>query len=373
MSASVLASIDSIGPQLRAAAESNERSRSLQPEIVAAMSSLDLFRLYVPRCYDGPEVDPPDVIEALAAIASHDGAAGWCAMIASTTASMGNRMVPSTARAVFGPRASITGGAFAPNGTTVPVDGGYRLTGRWSWGSGTDHCTHITAGAMVGDGELRMMTMPAGEVELIDTWDSMGLKGTASGDFAVHDVFVPEEYTMPILTARPTNDSPLARMPLFSLLGSGVAATLIGIAERAVQEFALMAQQRVPAQSRKRVAEWSTSQAELGRATAAVRAAKAYLLDEVGSAWQTVRAGGRVEHTTRASIRLACSHAASEACRAVDLAFVAGGGGAVFSSSAIQRCYRDVHTGAAHLMVAPRMFEVWGRIAMGIDVDLTMM
>ncbi len=120
------------------------------------------------------------------------------------------------------------------------------------------------------------------------------------------------------------------------------------------------------------MAEWGTSQADLGRASAAVRSARAYLLDEVGRTWDTVLAGGRVDHVTRAGVRLACSHAAAEACRVVDLAFGAAGGGGVFAASPIQRCYRDVHTGAAHLMVAPRMFEVWGRVALGIDVDLTM-
>ena len=170
--AAVLAAAWAAGEVARQHADASEAARRLAPPVVAALRDAGLMRLCVPDAYGGPEVDPMTMVAAVAAVAEADGAAGWCAMIASTTSSMALFLEPDVARVVFGDPRSISGGAFAPNGVGRAVDGGYEVTGRWQWGSGTQHCTWITGGTLTDDGGFHLMFLPAAEVTIHDTWDS---------------------------------------------------------------------------------------------------------------------------------------------------------------------------------------------------------
>jgi alkylation response protein AidB-like acyl-CoA dehydrogenase len=358
-----------VGPVVRAHAEESEGARRLSPAVVLVLVAGDLMRMCVPAAYGGPEASPMELVDAVAAVAEADGAAGWCAMIASTTSSMSCFLEPATAKELFGEPAVIAGGAFAPGGTGAAVDGGYRIEGRWRWGSGTQHCDWITGGVNCDDGSFRLAFVPAADVEIIDTWYSVGLRGTGSNDFAVHGAVVPVARTVQPFAARPQLDAPLARFPNFNLLASGVAAAMLGIARRAIDELVALAEGKVPVFSSKTLSESTLAQVELARAEAALGAARAFLLDELHVAWERAMAGERVPELQRARVRLAAVHAGRESVRAVDLAYEAGGGSSVFTAHPLQRCFRDVHTASQHLMVSPRVLETVGRVLMHVDAD----
>ncbi len=348
-----------------------EQLRRLPMPIVEALRDEGVLRMCVPAVYGGPEVDPPTILRVIERIATADGAAGWCTMIASTTSLLSNYVEPEQAQLIWGDPRTITGGVFARNATAVKVDGGYRVTGRWMWGSGTQHCQYITGGA-VGDGFSGSMWFSADQVTFHDTWHTSGLRGTGSGDFSVEDVFVPDaRATQPQVTG-PQVDSPLGRFPDMTLLAVGVAAAGLGIGRHALDAIIELGGAKKPQFSSRTISQSGVAQAELAKAEASLRAARAFLLDEVSQAWETTVAGGRVDVAARGRMRLAGAHAAAAAVQAADVAYTLGGGTSLFEHSPLQRCLRDAHVVTQHIMVAPRLYETLGKVHFGLDIDATM-
>ena len=368
----VLRAAHDVAPLLRANADANEQARRLVPDVVAALEATDLLRMCVPAEYGGPEVDPVTYVGVIEALATADAASGWCANISSTTSSMSWYLAPDFARDVFGSPLS-TGGAFAPSGKGVAVDGGWRVTGRWSWGSGTQHSRWISGGTNCDNGEFHLMFFPRDEMIDLDTWFSMGLRGTGSTDFAFENAFVPSGRSVQPLRSKAVPDCALAHFPNFSLLAAGVASTTLGIARRAIEELTALASQKTPLFARSALAEHPPAQLALARAEALLSSARAFLVDEVATAWDTTQTGTKVSVEQRARLRLACSHAAEATTEAVDLCHRAGGGSAVYASSPLQRCSRDVHTASAHLLISDRNLLTYAKLALGLDTDVSML
>jgi alkylation response protein AidB-like acyl-CoA dehydrogenase len=369
----LLAAVAAAEPVVRANADRAEQERTLPRETVDALIDTGIMRAFVPEAYGGACYDPPTVLEALMRLGAADGSAGWCAMIAATTSTIAATLDPDAARMVYGDPRSVSGGAFAPQGRATATDGGYEVDGRWQWGSGTRHCDWILGGALTDTGDFRLCFVPAGRVTMHDTWFTSGLRGTGSGDFSFDRLVVPEGFTTRAVGAKRRAESLVARFPNFTLLASGVASVLVGIAQRAVDEIVALAQGKVPMYASKTLATQQISQIEVGQAMAAVGAARRFLVGEVADAWDTVCRGDRVDLDTRVRIRLACSHAAAEAIRTTDLAYHLGGGSSVFSDNPLQRCFRDVHTGSQHVMVGRRILETVGRHVMGQEADTAML
>jgi indole-3-acetate monooxygenase len=357
---------------LRAEADRSEQGRRLSPATVDALRSAGLLRMCVPGVYGGPELNPMEMVQAIAAVAENDGAAGWCTMIASTTASMSMFMAPDVAAKIFGDPEVVAGGVFAPNGTGITDGDGFRVSGNWQWGSGTQHCDWVLGGARCDDDTFRLCFTPAANVEFHDTWHTMGMRGTGSVDFSFHEVQIPADHTMQPGVTRPTVDLPLARFPNFTLLGAGVAAVGAGIAERALAELAEMADTKKPQYSTRTLAHVGYTQIEYAQAVAKVRAAQAYLLDELSRAWDLAVSGKPVDDHQRVQIRLAATHLAVTAASATDTAFTLAGGAAVYETSVLGRCLRDAHVVTQHVMTAPKLFETFGRFMLGVETDTRM-
>jgi alkylation response protein AidB-like acyl-CoA dehydrogenase len=367
----LLAAAAAVQGVVRAHADEAERIRRLPATTVAALTEAGLMRMCVPAAYGGPEADPMTLIAAIEAVSRGDGAAGWCTMIASTTSSMALFLPETAAKELFSDPTSVAGGAFAPTGTGR-VDGDrVKVSGRWQWGSGTQHCRWIVGGARCDDDTFRLCFFDAADVTFHDTWYSSGLRGTGSLDFSVEDAVVALGRTIQPGVTPPSIDVPLAGFPNFALLAAGVAAVSLGIGRLALDEIFELARGKRPAFSPRTLAESGYTQAEVARAEAQLRAARAFLFDEVGRAWDVACAGGRIDLTTRVGIRLACVHAASAAVAATDTAYTLAGGSSVYDSNVLQRCLRDVHVTTQHLMVAPKLHETLGKLLFGLDADVT--
>ena len=353
---------------VEAHADASERQRKIPTPVVKALRDADLLRMCVPVAYGGPEVDPLSMVQAIETISAADGAAGWCTMIASTTSSLSAFLPPETAKEMFANRRNVSGGVFAPNGTGCSVDGGWRVSGAWNWGSGTQHCQYIVGGTRLDD-DFRLMFFDASDVRIHDTWHTSGLRGTGSNEFSVTEVFVPAERTMSARGARPTVETPLASFPTFTLLAVGVAAVALGLARRAIDEFTELAVDKRPQFSRRTLAQAGTNQTDLARAEARVRAARAFLLGEVADAWEGALNGDGVELDSRVRIRLAGAHAVESSIAAVDSVYTMAGGTAIFDTSQLQRCLRDIHVVSQHIMVSPRLYETLGKHLFGAEID----
>jgi len=367
----LLAAADEVVDVVVANADEAERLRRLPAATVAALVDGDLMRMALASAYGGPEADPPTMLDAIETIARADGAAGWCSMIASTTSSQALFLDPVAAHEIYDEPTTVTGGVFAPNGTGV-VDGGtVTVSGRWQWGSGTQHCAWILSGTRCDDGTFRLCFFEAADVTFHDTWHTSGLRGSGSLDFSVDGAVVPLVRTIQPFASRPTIDVPLAWFPNFSLLAACVSAVSLGIGRRAIDELGAMAGGKRPQFSSKTLAESPFTQIELARAEAALRAARAFLHDEVGRAWDEVLSGQRVDVPSRVGIRLAAVNAVQHAADVADTAFTLAGGSSVYSSNVLQRCQRDAHIPTQHLQVAPKLYETLGRALLGQDIDAT--
>lgn len=371
MTPALVQAAESIQELVEAHADKAEQQRRLPKRLVQGLRDAQLFRMCVPAAYGGPEADPVTLVRAIEAVAIADGAAGWCTMIASTTSSMSLFLEPEWAQRIYGDPKAITGGVYAPNGTAVACDGGWNVTGSWSWGSGSQHCNWLTGGTRTDDGGFHLMFLDVADVSIHDTWYSTGLRGSGSNDFSVDGAFVPHGRTVQPRVGKPTIDCALAAFPNFSLLASGVAAVSLGIARHALDELTELAQGKKPLFSSRTLSQSGSMQAELAKAEALLRSARAFLLDELHLAWEAASAGGKVDLGMRARIRLACVNAATSAASATDAAFTMAGGTSVYETSPLQRCLRDAHVATQHLMVSPRMFETLGKHLFGHDVDVT--
>jgi alkylation response protein AidB-like acyl-CoA dehydrogenase len=361
------------GELIEAHADKAERDRRLPKKVIDALRDAQLLRMCVPTAYGGPEADPVTMAKAIEAVAVADGAAGWITMIASTTSSLSVFLPSDWADKIYGDRRVITAGVFAPNGTATAADDGWLVDGRWQWGSGVHHCQWVVGGVIAEDGRQQVMIFESADVTIHDTWHTSGLRGTASNDFSVCQAVVPSGRAITLGVSQGDVEFPLATFPNFTLLAIGVAAVALGIARRAIDEFVEVAGEKRPQFGQRTIAQMGVPQADLAKAEAAVRSARAFLFDEVEQAWQTASSGDTVDLASRARMRLAGVNAAEAAARAVDSVYTMSGGTSIFESSQLQRCLRDVHVATQHIAVAPRLYETLGKTFLGAEINSTML
>ena len=306
-------------------------------------------------------------------------------MIGATSGLLSAYLPDATAREIYAQAPHvITGGVFAPYGKATVVAGGYRVTGRWPFASGCEHCTWLMGGSVVldhgtprllpnGQADSRLMLFPATDAEIIDTWTVSGLRGTGSHDVAVSELFVPDGRSASLITDRSCQPGPLYTFPVFGLLALGIAGVALGIARSAIDELVQLAGAKTPTGSRKRLGERAVIQMHVAEAEALLRSARAFLFDAIGDAWHAAQSAGAISVTQRAVLRLAATHATTSAGKVVDLMYNAGGGTSVYATSPLQRQFRDIHVVTQHMMVAPATYELTGRLFLGIDTDTTML
>jgi alkylation response protein AidB-like acyl-CoA dehydrogenase len=338
-----------------------EAERRLPAEAVAALVDVGVFKLFVPRELGGQEASVTTLVAVLEALAHGDGALGWCAMIGATSSLMCGFLPEAVAREVFAPAGVTACGVFAPVGRATPVDGGFRVSGRWPFASGCEHSAWRMGGAIVGDrvDDPRSMLFRAEDTRVVDTWDTSGLRGTGSHDLEVDDVFVPAERSFSLLHDRPRG---LGHVPFFGALAAGVAAVALGIARSAIDTLVAVARAKHPLGAKRSIAHRELVQLAVARAQAKVQAGRAFLDAAVANA-----AAATLE--TRAQLRLAACHATSEAAAAVDLMYEAAGATSIYSKSPLQRCFRDVHVATQHIMVSPTAALQVGKLLVGVDTD----
>ena len=380
----LLANARDLGPSIAARAEAIEAARTLPDDVVADLRGAGLLRLFVPADLGGPEADVHTGIDAIAEVSRHDGGAGWSVMIAGTSSLMAGFLPEDHARTIYGSPDSCTGGFAAPIGTARLVDGGLSVTGTWAWGSGTRHCTWIGGGTRLVDDDGAPLRRDDGlfapftffhpdDVEFLDTWHVTGLAGSGSGDYAVHDAFVTEGRWVQLMAAEPRLDGPLWQFPFYGMLACGIAAVSIGLLDGAVARFAELAGGKKPMGSGRTLAERASGQTALSTAEATARSARAFLHDALGAAWTTATGGDPLTIEHRRSLRLAACDAAQRCADALAMLGREAGGTAVYLSEPLQRSVRDGQVAATHAMVAPRIHELTGRLALGLDTDTTLL
>jgi alkylation response protein AidB-like acyl-CoA dehydrogenase len=365
-----VACAEGFAPALRERAAEIERARRLPADLSRDLAEAGLYRLWAPAAYGGLELPPVPVLRCFETLARADASTAWCVFIASTSSTVLAAIPESAAREVFADPRALICGVFAPSGVATPVEGGFRVSGRWAFGSGAANADWILGGCrldLASGPRQHMALMRAGEVELLDTWHVSGLCGTGSTDFAARDVFVPEERIVGH-RARPLA-RPLYTFPAFTLLGMGIAAVALGLGRAALDAFVALAGGKRPAGSQRTLAERGAVQGAVAQAEAALRSARAFFYEAVAAGWESACAKGLVSVEERRDIRLATTHATHAVAALATTLYTLGGGSAIYHASPLQRIFRDAHVATQHLMVGPATLELTGRLFLGLETD----
>jgi len=365
-------------PKIREQRADIERERSLPSALVKEMAQTGFFSLWLARALGGPELNITDYFRVIGELARADGAVGWCTMVAAGYSRFSGFLNESATREIFGDGSVIVAGTINPTGKAVAAPGGFRLSGRWGYGSFIQHSVWTVGNCFVHEGDaprrgadgapdMRLMLFPTCDVEIIDTWHVAGLRGTGSHDFRVNDLFVPEQHVIAGFSAKPTQPGALYAAPFITVFAMCLACVPLGIARAAIDAFVELAEAKTPTGSVGRLRDKASAQSCVGKAEALLGSARAFMFDEAEKLWETAAAGDMPSLQQRAIARLAAAQAASASAQAVDLLYNAAGGTALYEHNLLERCFRDVHATTQHVGTSSANFELSGRVLLGLD------
>jgi len=369
-----------LAPLTEAHRDEGEAIRQLPQKLFEAMRDAGLFHLWVPRAYGGSEVDIATMVGVTEEISRQDGAAGWNVMIGANTAILWGFMNERVARGIFAadPNSVISGTILASAGRATLVPGGYRISGRWPLASGCHHANWmVTACFIYGeDGKPRLgadgapepnaFFVPIEECEILDTWYTAGLRGTGSNHFQCENIFVPEECHFASVGTPPAQSGPLYGMQIPNVWGPNVSAVALGIARDAIESFIRLAAEKKPSRMPSLLAQQDVVQMKVGQAEGLLRSGRAFLMETVGEMWALMSVGKPVPPSMAALNRLACATAVLNSIQAVDLMFMAAGASSIYTTSRLERCFRDVHMVSQHGVVGPTNIILAGRSMLGL-------
>lgn len=352
-----------------------DSERRLSAPVVEAMVAADLFRLWAPRKFGGAEVSPRALIDIVEVAAAIDASFGWCVANASASGQLSGHLPEPVAARWLSDRDCQMAGSTAALGSARRCEGGFLVTGRWPFASGILSARHVNGLCEIeGEGdpanpELIFVHVPADQVTIIDTWHVTGLRGTGSNDFTLTDHFVPADQTHGFVGSIPVQPGRLYRFPIVSLLCLTVGIVPLGIAKAAITAF-VAGSDRTRAGATHPFKDREKIQDEIGRAEALRRGSKALVVSALEDLDQALDIGGQSLIEARANFRLALAHSAETCVKVVDMMVACSGAAAIFETSPLARCQRDIHAACKHIAVGPHLFSLAGRIRLGIDPGL---
>lgn len=345
------------------AARRAEDERTLPSDIVELLRELRLFWLKTPRELGGSELDPLAFCDVIEEIAYYDASAAWATIIGNGTTGIVSGWLPDDGvREVFdGPELPVCAGQLVPRGTATPVDGGYVVTGRWSFGSGINHAGWIVTGCLVdGGGETILIVVPKSQVTCHDTWYVAGLQGTGSGDYSLDEVFVPTRRTL-AWPGPAVRGGDLFRQPPPLFVSNELSPLVVGVARRAIDDMYALAGATGRRPDSAYVGERAAFHKDIARAEARLRAASLLGRDSVAETWAAARAG-REPGTSFVPRQMAQHTFVMEECADVVVQIIRYGGGRVLAlSHPMQRHLRNLLAARQHVYVSEENYELAGR------------
>jgi alkylation response protein AidB-like acyl-CoA dehydrogenase len=357
----------------RELAATTERERALPQALLDELHATGLLRAGAPAALGALEAPPATTLASAETIARGDASAGWCVSIAATSSLLSAYLPEAGTVEIFGDPHTVAAGVWAPRGKAAIVDGGVTVSGRWSFCSGISHSQWLFAGCVLDDPAassegpvLRVVGLPTAELEILDTWHTSGLRGTGSHDALARDLFVPDHHVLSLMGAGPRVDTPLYRFPVFGFFALSIAAAALGNARGAIDDLSELAAGKTAQGSSRVLAERPATQAAVAEAEAALRAARALYYEAIEEAWAAAQQDAPAAVSLRLGLRLAATHAVRTAADVARSMYDLGGGTAIYEDSPLQRRFRDAHTATAHFQVNPAMWELTGKVLLGL-------
>lgn len=372
----LLERVRALAPLVEREAEGSERNGTLAESVVDALAQAGVFQMLLPR-ESGGGCSPHQAIPVIEELARQDASVGWCSGTASVNSGIVHaRVAESALGEIFTDARSVCAGTLSPSGRAERVEGGYRVNGRFKFGSGVHFATSVTAGCILVDANdepvldqgapqiVAACVRPEG-IEIHDNWQVSGLEATGSIDFSITDLFVPEDRAFDLESPPPRGEL-LFSLPLMSVAYFWHMGFALGVARRALEEVKEIAGSKVRLGSQVALLNRPAFQRELAVQEAGLRAARLLCLDSYESLWHTHRRGDPLPLEERANIAQAAIHVAELATAATEFAYRAAGAHAVFRSVRIQRCLRDMWTGRQSAAMCDEVWERIGQVRLGL-------
>ena len=366
----------SLLPEIRGMADEIDDARQLPDRLVARLADAGFFRMLLDREMGGLEADPLTAAEVVETLSTVSPSVGWVVMIVASTNFWTAKVLPDDAIGeIFTPGEPVNVvGNLVPHGQAVKVDGGWRVSGQWPMGSGCHQADWMASGGWLHDGQgpimdgdipaWRVFYTPISDCRILDTWHSTGLRGTGSHDYTMDDVFVPDRMVS-LHPLRAPNLRPSRHYTYSAMVVAVMASVALGGARGAVDSLIEILGEKQELPSSRPASTNFDKQGDLGAAEALVGSARAYLHDTLGQVWARITAGEPLSSDLRARFRLACTNAGTASVDAVDRVYRAGGTESIYTSSPVERLFRDVHTVAAHVAMRPSTFADGGALLLG--------
>ena len=355
----------------RSLADQIDADRKLPAELVSALRDSGLLRGGAPVEVEGLELAPGTALRCAEEVARGDASAGWCVSIAITSSLLVAYLPPVSRDELFGHGRGMAAGVWAPHGKARPAPGGVVVSGRWAYCSGITHADVMFAGCLLDDRPV-VVTLPTAELQVLDTWHTLGLRGTGSHDTVADDVFVPNERVISIFDG-PLINRPLYRFPPFGFFAACITAAAMGNARAAIEDFVELAGAKNSAASTRTLAQRPTIQAAVAAAESALEAARALYYQSIETAWRASQDEPQVPVQARTRLRLAATHGVRTAADVVRTMYDLAGGSAIYDGAPLQRRFRDAFTATAHFQVNQASFELPGRILLDQPTEVAML
>jgi len=371
----ILANARDLAPEVRAHADAIATARRLPDSLVDDLRSAGVFRMPIPRAWGGPEMTPREQTAVVEVLSAADPAVGWCVKIGSDAGFYSAFLDDGVGREVFADLDTITAGWLVPAGRAEVADGGYRVSGRWSFGSCCLHADVIVGGCLVFSGddmrigpngrpEMRIVTAPADRWEILDTWYTTGLAGSGSNDYRVDDLFVPADHTFSLFEPARRPGALYAFSGMFFSNMHGVA---LGLARRAIDEVQLIASTKVLMPEMIAMRDAPRVRSAVARAEMMLGAARAYTYETLDAVWAELSTEGALSEPLRVALGLSRVNAFRTARDVAQLMVDTAGTQAIYATSPLDRLLRDAITMNQHIVAQERMLEILGGLALGAD------
>lgn len=348
------------------------RARRLAPEVYAALQRAGVYRMLVPVDAGGDDLPYPLALRVVERLAHVDGSAAWCAIIGAGSTAFGVSLPPGIAEeTMWRDPNEASASMFAPNGRATPVEGGFRVTGRWPFASGCSDAAWFVGGCTIeaeGAAERaaspptqRMAAIPMSDVTVHETWHAAGLRATGSHDVEASDVFVPTERIFELGKADPHRQGPLTRFPLMAFLASSLAAVSVGLAHSAVDTLGGALARRAERLERGTEGLLGSAILELAQLEAAARCSRSAFFTSLDALWDAVVDGEDDLVPASIDLQLASRHAAAQAADVATRAHRLGGAAALHEEHPLQRAARDAQAVMQHGFYGLGPHEALGR------------
>ena len=373
-------------PVLRDFHDEIEREQRLPPALVEQLHAAGFYRMVIPRSLGGLQVDPLTYLRVVELLAEGAGSVGWNLANNSIGQLVTLGLPDEGVQEIHGQGTPsvIAGTAVQGGGQAVPVAGGYRVSGRWTFGSGCQESGWMLGSFQVLDGgEPRRRpdggslywrgVFPRAEAEIVPgSWDVAGLRGTGSFDWTVRDVFLPERRTAPHVGMPLDNQwdrwpGLTYALPSVAWVGPHHSSVITGIARAGIGALIALAVEKTPRGRTFRLCDNPQVQDAVGRADAILNAGRVYRSAMIAELWNTVAAGKETTLEQRSRCRLASTYAADSAREAMDLVYRHGGSTSFKRESRLAECWRDLHVVGQTVTVAPEWYPIGGRVYLGMD------